>query len=302
MIREDIEMIKRSREPVVISTWHHGINANEEAMKILLSKGIALDAVEAGVKISEANPSIHSVGFGGRPDNEGYVTLDACIMDSKGNAGAVAFLKDIKHPISVARKVMEETNHVMLVGNGAKNFAITNGFKEENLLTEASHKSWLKWKKGSDKKDDLDPNENHDTISLLAQDLDGNLSGACTTSGLAYKIHGRVGDSPIIGAGLFVDNEIGVAGATGHGEAVMKASGSFLVVELMRRGYTPQDACNEALGRIIKQYDGNPGFQVAYIALRKDGKIGVAAIRKGFKYALASDNSNELHSVKGFIN
>ena len=302
LILADVETIKRSRNPMALSTWNHGLKANEEAMKLLLSQGKALDAVEAGVKISEADPTIQSVGLGGRPDKDGHVTLDACIMDSQGNAGSVAYLQDIKHPVSVARKVMELTDHVMLVGQGAKSFAITHGFKEENLLTEESRTAWLKWKKKLGKKDDLGPNDDHDTISLLAQDSIGNLAGACTTSGLAYKIPGRVGDSPIIGAGLFVDNEIGAAGATGRGEEVIKVAGSFLIVELMRQGYAPQDACKEALGRTIGRHDGEFAFQIAYIALRKDGEIGAAAIRKGFKYALSSDDKNELYPVKGIIN
>jgi isoaspartyl peptidase/L-asparaginase-like protein (Ntn-hydrolase superfamily) len=302
LILADIKTIKRSRDALVISTWNHGMKANEEAMKLLLSKGNALDAVEAGARISESDPSIQSVGFGGRPDRDGNVTLDACIMDSKGNAGSVAYLQDIKHPISVARKIMEETDHVMLAGSGAKIFAISHGFQEENLLTKKSRAAWLKWKNNQGDKVDLDPNDNHDTISLLAQDLDGNLAGACTTSGLAFKIPGRVGDSPIIGAGLYVDNTIGAAGATGRGEEVIKAAGSFLVVELMRQGYSPQDACKKALERTIRQYNGNPEFQIAYIALRKDGKIGAGAIRKGFKYAYISDNNNKLYTVKGIIN
>ena len=302
LILADVETIKRSRNPMALSTWNHGLKANEEAMKLLLSQGNALDAVEAGVKISEADPTIQSVGLGGRPDKDGHVTLDACIMDSQGNAGSVAYLQDIKHPVSVARKVMELTDHVMLVGQGAKSFAITHGFKEENLLTEESRTAWLKWKKKLGKKNDLGPNDDHDTISLLAQDSIGNLAGACTTSGLAYKIPGRVGDSPIIGAGLFVDNEIGAAGATGRGEEVIKAAGSFLIVELMRQGYAPNIACEEALGRTVNRHNGNPEFQIAYIALRKDGEIGAAAIRKGFKYALSSDDKNELYPVKGIIN
>ena len=302
LILADIEKIKRSRKPMAISTWNHGIDANKEAMKVLNSNGSALDAVEVGVKISESDPAIQSVSFGGRPDRDGHVTLDACIMDSKGNAGSVAYLQGIKHPISVARKIMEKTDHVMLAGNGAKKFAISQGFHEDNLLTEESRKAWLKWKKDQGDKDDLDPNDDHDTISLLAQDLDGNLAAACTTSGLAFKIPGRVGDSPIIGAGLYVDNEIGAAGATGRGEEVLKAAGSFLVVELMRQGYSPQDACEEALRRTVNRHNGNPKFQIAYIALRKDGKIGADAIRKGFKYALSSNNNNQLHTVNGIIN
>jgi len=287
---------------MAISTWSHGIYANKKAMKVLHSKGSALDAVEAGVKISEADPTIQSVGFGGRPDGDGYVTLDACIMDSNGNAGSIAYLQNIKHPVSVARKVMEETDNVMLVGNGAKNFAILHGFQEEDLLTDKSRAAWHKWKNDLSEKDDLGPNDDHDTISLLAQDLDGDLAGACTTSGLAYKIPGRVGDSPIIGAGLYVDNKIGAAAATGCGEELIKAVGSFLIVELMRQGYNPQDACEETLGRTVSRHDGNPKFQIAYIALRKDGEFGAAAIRKGFKYALSLDNKNKLYTVTGIIN
>ena len=302
LILSDTATINRSRKPIAISTWDHGIKANKEAMKILLSNGSALDAVEAGVKLSEADPAIQSVGFGGRPDRDGSVTLDASIMDAQGNAGSVAYLQDIKHPVSVARKVMELTDHVMLVGRGAKSFAISHGFEEENLLTEKSRKAWLKWKKKSDENNISNPNDNHDTISLLVQDLDGKLAGACTTSGLAYKIPGRVGDSPIIGAGLYVDNEIGAAAATGLGEAVIKTAGSFLVVELMNQGYNPQKACEEALERIISRHDGDPEFQVAYIALRKDGELGAAAIQRGFKYALSKDNNNKLHTVKGIIN
>ena len=301
LILADVETIKRSRNPMALSTWNHGLKANEEAMKLLLSQGNALDAVEAGVKISEADPTIQSVGLGGRPDKDGHVTLDACIMDSQGNAGSVAYLQDIKHPVSVARKVMELTDHVMLVGQGAKSFAITHGFKEENLLTEESRTAWLKWKKKLGEKDDLGPNDDHDTISLLAQDSIGNLAGACTTSGLAYKIPGRVGDSPIIGAGLFVDNEIGAAGATGRGEEVIKVAGSFLIVELMRQGYAPQDACKEALGRTIGRHDGELAFQIAYIAIRKDGKIGSACIKWSFEYALARGGENKLYKIKGMI-
>jgi isoaspartyl peptidase/L-asparaginase-like protein (Ntn-hydrolase superfamily) len=287
--------------PIVISTWLHGIPANEASFKILNKNGSALDAVEAGVRIAEADAENQSVGLGGRPDSEGNVTLDACIMDSNGNAGAVGFLENIKHPISVARKVMEETDHVMLAGKGALKFALSNGFKSENLLTEASRKGWLEWKKDNRIKDSWGPNDDHDTITSLAQDNDGNLSGACTTSGLAYKLQGRVGDSPIIGAGMYVDNEIGAAGATGMGELVMKTCGSFLVVELMRQGYSAIEACNEAIDRIIRQEGGKTKLQVGYIALGKDGSVGYSSIQKGFQYALYKDGVNKLHDVKSIF-
>jgi len=257
-----------------------------------------MDAAEAGARVPEADPETTSVGFGGLPDEKGNVTLDACIMDSTGNAGSVAFIQNIKHPVSVARKVMEDTKHVMLVGEGARQFAVSQGFEEINLLSDESKKAWEKWTK---KRREMTPHETHDTISVLAQDNNGDMAGACTTSGWAYKLHGRVGDSPIIGAGLFVDNEIGCAAATGLGEEVIKTTGSFLVVELMRQGYDPTAACEEALNRVIKRHNGNPDFQIAYIAIRKDGKIGFACIKWTFEYALAQRGVNKLHKVKGMI-
>jgi len=290
-----------TNNPIVISTWLHGIPANEASIEVLKKNGSALDAVEAGVRVTEADAENQSVGLGGRPDSEGNVTLDACIMDSDGNAGSVGFLQNIKHPISVARKVMEETDHVMLAGKGALKFALSKGFKRENLLTEASRRGWLEWQKDNRIKDSWGPNDDHDTITSLAQDNDGNLSGACTTSGLAYKLHGRVGDSPIIGAGMYVDNEVGAAGATGMGELVMKTCGSFLVVELMRQGYSAMEACNEAVDRIVRQEGGKTKLQVGYIALGKDGSIGYSSIQKGFQYALYKDGVNKLHDVKSIF-
>ena len=295
------KMKVNKNNPIVVSTWLHGIPANEASIKVLKKNGSALDAVEVGVRVTEADAENQSVGLGGRPDSEGNVTLDACIMDSDGNAGSVAFLQNIKHPISVARKVMEKTDHVMLAGKGAFEFALKNGFKKENLLTEQSRKGWLEWKKDNNIKDSWGPNDDHDTITSLAQDNDGNLSGACTTSGLAYKLHGRVGDSPIIGAGMYVDNEVGAAGATGMGELVMKTCGSFLVVELMRQGYSAMEACNEAVDRIVKQEGGKTKLQVGYIALGKDGSIGYSSIQKGFQYALYKDGVNKLHDVKSIF-
>ena len=238
-------------EPLVVSTWDHGLLANRVSWDILAAGGESLDAVEEGVRVVESDPNIRTVGMGGYPDREGIVTLDACIMDYESNCGSVAFLRDIVNPISVARKVMEETPHVMLVGQGAKSFALKKGFKETNLLTDLSRKEWNSWKISS-KYESIINIENHDTISSLALSGDGRLAGACTTSGSAYKMHGRVGDSPIIGAGLFLDNQVGAAAATGLGEAVIKSSGSAMVVEAMRNGASPQDACENVILRILK--------------------------------------------------
>lgn len=278
--------------PIVISTWKHGLLANEGAMQVLKNGGKAIDAVEAGVRISEADPECNSVGYGGWPDRDGNVTLDACIMDETGNCGSVSFLQDIMHPISVARKVMDETPHVMLAGKGAQQFALENGFKKENLLTEKAEKRWKKWLEKSEYKPIINI-ENHDTIGLLALDKDGDVSGACTTSGLAWKMHGRVGDSPIIGAGMFVDNEIGGACATGVGEAVLKTVGSFLIVELMRQGATPQEACEEGVARIVKNQNYKD-MQIAYLAINKEGEHGAYAVHPGFNYALHQHGKNTL--------
>ena len=284
---------KDIKKPIVISTWNHGLEANEASWKILSKGGTALDAVEAGVKITESDPNNTSVGLGGLPDRDGKVTLDACIMDHENNCGAVACLQDIENPISVARKIMEDTPHVMLVGAGAKEFALEKGFKEVNLLTESSKISWEKWKEES-KYQPIINSENHDTIGLLALDEFGNLSGACTTSGMAYKLHGRVGDSPIIGAGLFVDNEVGAACATGVGEAVIRIAGSSIVVELMRNGMSPNDACKEAVNRIIKKHKDLTNMQVGFIALNKYGEAGGYSVYAGFNYAQHTKSANEM--------
>ena len=294
----DLKINTNKNDPIILSTWEHGLPANDAAWKTLQNGGNAMAAAEAGARVPEADPKSTSVGFGGLPDEKGNVTLDACVMDSTGNAGSVAFLQNIKHPVSVARKVMEDTKHVMLVGEGARQFAVAQGFEEMNLLTEESRAAWEKWTK---KRREMTPHETHDTISVLVQDKNGDLAGACTTSGWAYKLYGRVGDSPIIGAGLFVDNEIGCAAATGLGEEVIKTTGSFLVVEIMRQGYDPTTACEEALNRVIKRHNGNPDFQIAYIAIRKDGKIGSACIKWSFEYALAWGGANKLHKIKGMI-
>lgn len=298
---------KMVRKPVVISTWDFGKKANAAALAVLTKQGRALDAVEAGVRVTEADPQERSVGYGGRPDRDGKVTLDACIMDEKANAGSVAALEHIKHPISVARKVMEETPHVMLVAEGALEFALSRGFKKENLLTEKSEKEWKKWLKTNEYKPVVNI-ENHDTIGMLALDEAGNLSGACTTSGMAYKMHGRVGDSPIIGAGLFVDNEVGAATSTGDGEEVIRTVGSHLVVELMRQGKSPQKACEEAVRRIIKlaklRKKDLKVMQVGFLGLSKSGEVGAYCIQKGFTYAVGDADDNRLfdadYEVKDF--
>ena len=289
---------KSVRKPVVISTWNHGIAANEAAWKVLSSNGRALDAIEQGVRITESDPNITSVGYGGLPDRDGHVTLDACIMDENLNGGSVACIEHIKNPISVARLVMENTPHVMLVGEGALQFALENGFEKENLLTPGSKKAWREWLKNNH----YTPvgEENHDTIGMVALDNNGNLSGACTTSGMAYKIHGRVGDSPILGDGLYVDNEVGGAASTGVGEAVMRTCGSFLVVELMRAGKTPDEACKVAVERIMAKHMQYKDLQVGFIALNKNGEVGGYAIKKGFQYALYADGINELIDVKSY--
>lgn len=282
--------------PIVISTWSHGIQANAEAMSLLNQGHSAIDACEKGVMLVEADENNHSVGIGGYPDASGKVTLDASIMDHLGNAGAVSYLEDIVHPIAVARKVMEETPHVMLSGKGAKEFAIKKGFKAENLLTPEMEKEWKKWAETAEYKPVVNF-ENHDTIGLLALDNDQHLAGVCTTSGMMYKLPGRVGDSPIIGAGLFVDGEVGAATATGMGELMMKTLGSFLIVELMRNGKSAQEACEIAVKRIWDRYSADQDsqfFQVGYLALGKDGDIGAYAILPGFQYALAVDGENEL--------
>lgn len=282
-----------SNKPIVISTWEHGIPANEAAWKILSGNGSAIDAVEAGVMIPEADPEVRTVGYGGYPDREGRVTLDACIMDKDSNCGSVAFLEHIKHPIAVARKVMEDTPHIMLVGEGALQFALSKGFKKENLLTEKSEKDWKEWLKKSDYKPVINI-ENHDTIGMLALDMNGDLAGACTTSGTSYKLHGRVGDSPIIGAGLYVDNEIGAATATGVGEEVIRTVGSHLVVELMRQGNSPEAACRLAVERIMSKKKDVNNLQVGFIALNKNGEYGGYCIQKGFNYAVHDKSGKEL--------
>jgi N4-(beta-N-acetylglucosaminyl)-L-asparaginase len=294
------ENLKESNDegtyPRIISTWNHGIPANQEAWRYLMNGKSGLSAVEAGVKIPEADPKVRSVGYGGYPDREGIVSLDACIMDKNNNCGSVSFLQNIKHPISVAKLVMEDTPHIMLSGKGAFDFAVSKGFKKENLLTEESKQDWINWKKKSKYKPVINL-ENHDTISMLLIDNNGDLFGACTTSGAAWKMHGRVGDSPIIGAGLFLDNEVGAAAATGLGEAVIRTSGSAMVVELMRQGHSPLDACKKIVDRISKIHKFGPEWeylQVGFIAMNKKGEYAGYSLRKGFNYAICDSSDQNL--------
>jgi len=305
--------------PIVISTWDAGLNANKGAWKILGNGGKALDAVEAGVMVTEAEQSC-CVGLGANPDRDGFVTLDACIMDHQFNCGSVAFLERIKHPISVARKVMEKTPHVMLVGEGAQQFAVAEGFPlEEQKLSEDAKKSYEEWLKKSEYKpvinienskghgpfapQQLENGEwNHDTIGMVAMDSNGDLSGSCTTSGMGFKMRGRLGDSPIIGAGLFVDNEVGAVTSTGQGEDVIRICGSHTVVEYMRQGLSPEQACKKAVERVIKiKGEKAKDIQVAFLALNKKGEVGAYAIHKGFSYAIKDNRQEKLVPAKYFM-
>lgn len=279
--------------PVVIATWDNR-KATAAAWEVLAKGGRALDAVEAGARIPEADPDDMSVGYGGLPDRDGKVTLDACIMDEHGNAGSVSFLENIMHPISVARMVMEKTPHVMLSGEGALDFALKNGFVKENLLTPKAEKAWKDWLVKSEYKPKVNW-ERHDTIGIVSIDSKQQIAGACTTSGMAFKLHGRVGDSPVIGAGMFSDNEIGAAAATGLGEMVLRTLGSFLVVEEMRRGKSPQKAVETVVKRIAAKYPQQAKEnQIGFIALDKRGRIGAFALQAGFSYAVFQNGENKV--------
>ncbi len=273
--------------PVIVSTWDHGLAANRAGMEALKEGKNSLDAVEAAAKVTEADITNRSVGIGGRPDASGHVTLDACIMNWESKCGSVGALEGIAHPISVARHVMEHTQHVMLVGAGAKEYALKHDFATIKTPLPEVKKDWKEWKKEQAalaKKPEIN-HENHDTIGILAMDKNGKISGACTTSGWAYKLPGRLGDSPIIGAGLFIDQEVGGAVATGLGEAIIRIAGSHTVVELMRQGKTPGEACKEAVDRIISKHDDLTGLQCCFIAMDTKGNVGAYSVFKGFNYA-----------------
>ncbi len=285
--------------PLIISTWPHILD-NQIALKAV-QEGNLLDGIEKGINNVENNPLDQSVGIGGRPDRSGTVTLDACIMDKEHRAGSVCYLKDIKNPISVARLVMEDTPHVILAGDGALQFALDKGFQKENLLTEKSKAEYVEWLKTAEYKPKVNV-ELHDTIGMLAIDQNGDISGGCSTSGLGYKMQGRVGDSPIIGAGLFVDNEVGAATATGMGELVLTTLGSFLTVEFMRQGMSPLEACKAAVMRTIeKNKDSYKEMQVGYVALDKYGRYGGYSIQPGFQYTVTYENHNKVYDAQSYL-
>lgn len=285
-------------KPIVVCTWNF-FNATDRAWQVLKTGGTALDAVEQGVMVEEADETNETVGKGGRPDRDGNVTLDACIMDKDGNCGSVVCMQNIVHPVSVARKVMEETPHIILAGKGAEKFAYEQGFKKEDLLTESTRKQYQEWLKTS-KYETIINIENHDTIGMLAIDEKGDIAGACTTSGMAYKLAGRVGDSPIIGAGLYVDNEVGGATATGVGEEVIRTVGSFLIVELMRQGKSPQEACEEGVKRIMQKNKDRKDFQIGFLAINKNGETGGYCVHPGFTYREYSEKGHENREVTSF--
>jgi N4-(beta-N-acetylglucosaminyl)-L-asparaginase len=289
---------------VLVSTWDFGAAANAEGIAALRRGGSAVDMVEAGARVPEADPTNHSVGLGGYPDRDGHVTLDSVIMDHAGNLGAVAGLEDIVHAVSVARAVMEKTPHTMLVGVGARAFAIDQGFEPTNLLTPEAEAAWKEWLKtaayaprinseNTDWRATPGSAGNHDTIGILGIGADGHMAGACTTSGLAFKMRGRVGDSPITGAGLYVDDEVGAATATGVGEDVVRVCGSHSVVEAMRHGMSPTEACRSVIERLARlRGTAVAGHQVGLLALSKDGRAGGYALQPGFTYAVTDAAGN----------
>lgn len=294
----------RSRQkPLILSTWNHGMAANDRAWEVLQSSGSILDAVEQGVRVTENDESNRSVGLAGFPDREGIVTLDASIMKGSGECGSVAFVRRIKHPITLARKVMENTPHVMLAGEGAQQFAVAEGMplEDEDLHPDA-RRAYEEWLEEAEYRPVINI-ENHDTIGMIGMDADGNLAGSCTTSGLSFKMHGRVGDSPIIGAGLYVDQEAGAATATGMGESIIKICGSFLAVELMRQGRTPQEACEEVVRRLVeKNRDTIDNLQAGFIAMNTEGDHGAFAVRPGFNFARHSSEDNQMVDSPSYFN
>ena len=287
----------------VVSTWDFGVGANQAAWKVLAAGGTALDAVEAGARWAESDLCNPTVGRCGNPDRDGVLSLDASIMAGDGRCGSVAALADILHPISVARRVMEQTPHVMLVGEGAQQFAVQQGFERQKLLTPEAEKAWREWLKtenyapqiNAERRGRPGDKDNHDTLGMLAIDENGQMAGACTTSGMAWKLHGRVGDSPIIGAGLYVDNEVGAATASGVGEEMIRNAASFLVVELMRQGRSPAEACQEAIQRVVrKRPEASRTLQVCFLAMNRSGEVGAYALHRGFVYAVCDSTKQDV--------
>jgi len=287
----------------VVSTWDFGVGANQAAWRVLQTGGTALDAVEQGARWAETDLCNPTVGRCGYPDRDGIISLDASIMDGDGRCGAVAALEDIDHPVSVARRVMEHTPHVLLVGQGAQQFALEQGFERKTLLTPGAENAWREWRRHAQYHPEINVerrqfpgnSDNHDTLGILAIDSNGRLAGACSTSGMAWKLRGRVGDSPIVGAGLYVDNEVGAATASGVGEEMIRNAASFLVVELMRQGRSPLDACREAIARVAhKRPEATRSLQVCFLAMNRHGDVGAFALHPGFVYAVCDAGKQDV--------
>lgn len=283
-----------SSKPVFIATWEFGKAACERSREVLQT-GSILDAIELGIHITELDESISSVGYGGYPNAAGVVQLDASFMDGRRQqAGAVAALEGFPNPISVARRVMESTPHVMLAGTDAAKFAKANGFAERQMLTRPARRAWQDWQE-TQKNSTVKPIDTHDTIALLGVDSAGHIAGGCSTSGLAFKLPGRVGDSPIIGSGLYVDGKIGAAGATGVGENILRYCGSFLIVEFMRQGLSPTDACEAAIRRIVAGEQRKPSeLSVNFVALNKAGQVGAAGTDSDFRFAVVDSQRSRV--------
>ena len=285
--------VEKGEKPLIVSTWPFGKNANEEALKVLSRGGSLLDAVEQGISVTEASGN-GSVGLSGGPNAAGVVQLDACIMDGPNHkAGSVAALEGIRHPISAARRVMEKTRHVMLVGEGARMFALEEGLESVEVNSREKYEQWQKQRAGKRAKAEKKP-EGHDTIALLVLGADGNIAGGCSTSGLGGKLPGRVGDSPILGSGLYVDNEVGAAGATGLGENVMRYCASYQIVEFMRQGMAPHEACLAVIKRILRTEPKGANLSINFVALDKQGRYGAAGTDQGFAYSVTTPTSSRV--------
>lgn len=288
------DVVKQADRPLLIATWPFGKAANDEAMQTMLAGGSALDGVEQGIRLIESLGSDGSVGLAGRPNAAGYAQLDACIMNGPDrNAGSVGAIEGIVHPITAARRVMENSRHVMLVGEGARWFALEQGLESVDVAEQAAlKKAWVERAK-----DPVAGERGHDTIAVLALDMNGDIAGGCSTSGAGGKLPGRVGDSPILGAGLYIDNDVGAAGATGLGENVMRYCATAMIVELMRQGMHPKDACEEMIHRIAGKDPLGYELSISFIALDKQGRYGAASSNGHFPHAVASRTSSEVISV-----
>ncbi len=287
--------------PLILSTWSFGQRANVAGWEVLSNGGNSLDAVEAVCRDAESDLTNRTVGRGGRPDASGEVSLDASVMLSPARRGAVAYIRKFEHPVSIARAVMEHTPHVLLVGEGAERFARERGFETAELLSEESRREWEEWRSQQTKPGpsgpgpaivpNIEDQKSHDTIGVLAIDAKGELAGACSTSGIAYKLPGRVGDSPIVGHALYVEPGVGAAAATGHGELVMSVCGAFLAIECLRREAKPEEAAREVLGRIRKTQELTEQDQVGMIVLRADGVWGAASLKEGFVVSVREEGA-----------